>query len=679
MDETGIQRILIVEDDPFMREDMIRMIDKVAPWVADGAGDLGGALARLAKTSYEAVLLDLGLPDSQGLDGLDQIRRMYPLVAVVAMVADQTEKSIALQALAKGAQEYLVKGRVDRGEIQRSLRYAIQRKQAERTTLNANLLLASTLDAFNSAIAVVGREGRIFATNARWREWKDNNPLVQGQGPGSNYLATCRTCLESKHIGTSSAAKGILAVAEDRIPSFAADYPGPGEPPMWYGLTVTGFSIEEAVHLLICITDITDRMMRISEMKRHQHLFKLITEHTSDLIAIVGRDGRRMYTSPSYQRALGWSQNELESSEPLGLLHPDDLESVRRTLAEMFLGAKAKPLVYRLATKGGSYRTFESHFSLVRDPQGDEDAVLFSARDITSRVEAELERDRMEVQLRSAQKLEAIGQLAAGIAHEINTPIQYVGDNTRFLRDAFSDIGRAIAEHRGALAALNTSCLPKEVVDSMKALVDDSQLGYLLEEIPRAANETLEGVDRVAQIVRALKEFSYPIGEDPVMMDVNHCIETTITVAKNEWKYSADMVTDLAPDLPAVPGFPGEFNQVVLNLIVNGVHSIQDALRERGEEKGRISIRTWNERDHVLVEISDSGMGIPPEIQGRVFDPFFTTKRMGKGTGQGLAIAHVVLEKHQGKISFRSRQGEGTTFTLGLPHRRTETIPMEER
>ncbi len=676
MGEEDVQRILVVEDDPFLREAEVRMIDGAFNWKAAGAGSLREAVQLLSDPSYIAILLDLGLPDAKGLDGLRSIRQLCPRVAIV-VITGQTEEETAFQALAFGAQEYLVKGRLDRHEIQRTLRYAIHRKQAERATLNSNVLLASTLDAFNSAIAVVGSEGRIFATNSRWRSWTEPNPLVNGLGPGSDYINLCRELEDSQHLGTTIAAKGVIAVSENRMPTFVVDYPNDQEPSKWFGLTATGFWIDKTMHLLICVTNITERIIRIAEMKKHQRLFKLITDHATDLIAIVDSSGKRLYTSPSYERTLGWTQEEMEADPPLALVHPDDRFSVKQALEHVSRRGVGVQLVYRMIKKDGHYLTFESHSSLVRDPQGNENAVLFSARDITSKVQAELERDRMELQLRSAQKLEAIGQLAAGIAHEINTPIQYVGDNTRFLGDSFKSLNNLLAKYRNFMMDLDSSIISTNLRDLRNSLIEDKTFEYLNEEIPRAAEETLEGVSRVANIVKALKEFSYPMGDEPVMMDVNHCIETTVMVARNEWKYSAELTMDLSKDLPHVAGFPGEFNQVILNLIVNSVHAIQYTQKDRNGEKGIIYVKTWSDENNVFASIKDSGNGIPIEIQNRIFDPFFTTKEVGKGTGQGLAIAHVVMEKHHGCITFESSIGSGTTFYLQIPRKRVEQPSQE--
>jgi PAS domain S-box-containing protein len=265
------------------------------------------------------------------------------------------------------------------------------------------------------------------------------------------------------------------------------------------------------------------------------------------------------------------------------------------------------------------------------------------------------ERDRLEDNLRQAQKLEAIGQLAAGIAHEINTPTQYVGDNLRFLKESFGELDSLLKQ----LVELGG--------DPACKLLDEVDFDYLKEEIPRALNQSLEGVDRVAKIVRAMKEFSHPAREKTAT-DLNRAIQSTVTVASNEWKYVAEIEMDLDTNLPSVHCSPAEFNQVVLNMIVNAAHAIADVVGDGGKGKGKIRVRTRPDGEYALVEISDSGIGMPAHIQQRIFDPFFTTKEVGKGTGQGLAIAHnVIVDKHGGTIKVSSSPGAGTTFTIRLP------------
>ncbi|RME97902.1 MAG: ATP-binding protein [Chloroflexi bacterium] len=287
--------------------------------------------------------------------------------------------------------------------------------------------------------------------------------------------------------------------------------------------------------------------------------------------------------------------------------------------------------------------------------------MLLLVQDIT-------ERKVLEGQLAQAQKLEAVGQLAAGIAHEINTPTQYIGDNVGFLQSALSKLAGVFEQYTQLLAAAKAGPVSPEQVDALEQATRSARVEYLLAELPLAAEEAMDGVGRVTQIVKAMKEFSHPGVEEKTSININRAIQSTITVARNEWKYVANLTTDFAPDLPPVPCLPGEFNQVILNILINAAHAIAEANGPDPAEKGDITVSTRRDDDWVVIKISDTGTGIPKEIQPKIFDPFFTTKEVGRGTGQGLAISHsVIVEKHGGTISVESKPGHGSTFTVRLP------------
>ena len=278
------------------------------------------------------------------------------------------------------------------------------------------------------------------------------------------------------------------------------------------------------------------------------------------------------------------------------------------------------------------------------------------------------ERKRMETELLRAQKLEAVGHLAAGIAHEINTPAQYVGDNARFLDGAFADIGALLDVLQELLAAAEQGSLPEGLFAEAVAAVRNADLPYLKEEIPAAIRQSLEGIERVAGIVRAMKEFAHPGNGHKQYHDLNRAIQNALTVSRNEWKYVAEVVTDFAPDLPLVPCLPGDFNQVILNLVVNAAQAIADVVGDGSNGKGTITVRTRPNGDWVEIQIEDTGTGIPEKVREKVFDQFFTTKEIGRGTGLGLSIAHaIVVQKHGGTINFQTQEGKGTVFTIRLP------------
>jgi two-component system NtrC family sensor kinase len=288
--------------------------------------------------------------------------------------------------------------------------------------------------------------------------------------------------------------------------------------------------------------------------------------------------------------------------------------------------------------------------------------------EIAEHKKAERERQVLEVQLRQSQKLEAVGQLASGVAHEINTPIQYVADNTIFVRDSFQSIHQILDSHTELLKHVKNNSVTPELTSRAGELLKTADIEYLSEQIPAAIKETLEGVDRVTKIVSAMKEFSHPGSKDKAVADLNHAIETTATVARNEWKYVAEMKLDLDPNLPPVPCFIGEFNQSILNLVVNAAHAVGDVVRQNPETKGLIAIQTRRDGDFVEVRVTDSGTGIPEAVRSHIFEPFFTTKGVGKGTGQGLSIVYgTIVKRHGGAVSFETEVGRGTTFILRLP------------
>ena len=282
--------------------------------------------------------------------------------------------------------------------------------------------------------------------------------------------------------------------------------------------------------------------------------------------------------------------------------------------------------------------------------------------EMEARQEIEAANQAVMVELEQSRKMESIGRLAAGIAHEINTPIQFLGNNLEFLKKANLQVARLLEGYEAGRMHL-----PPERLESLDLLAEELNLAFLKEEVPQAIVESLEGIQRVTKIVRAMKEFSHPGGSEKVSVDINECLVTTSTVARNEWKHVADLVLDLDPSVPIVQGLPAELNQAFLNLIVNA----SDAVAERMEvdsRKGQITVSTRRHASGVEIRVTDNGTGIDPETQKKIFDPFFTTKKVGKGTGQGLTVCYqVIVNRHGGTIQCQSVPGAGTTFIVRLP------------
>jgi PAS domain S-box-containing protein len=274
-------------------------------------------------------------------------------------------------------------------------------------------------------------------------------------------------------------------------------------------------------------------------------------------------------------------------------------------------------------------------------------------KELQDRVESrEQERDRLALELRMAQKLEAVGRLAAGVAHEINTPMQYISDNVTFLSESVDDLAEVISAYRA----------DRERGDQVAVEVE---VDYLLSELPKAMQRARDGLKRVTNIVRAMKEFSHPNSDAHTSADINKAIETTLEVARSEYRHLAVIDLRLGP-APLVPCNVGELNQVFLNLLVNAAHAIEAAGKDASN--GRIRIETSHVGAELHISLEDNGCGIEPSHLDKIFDPFFTTKEVGKGTGQGLAISRsIVVDRHGGSLDVHSVVGTGTRFTIRLP------------
>lgn len=481
-----------------------------------------------------------------------------------------------------------------------------------------------------------------------------------------DYKATCGSLVASSDGNISIVALGLMQVLKGKIPKLSLDYPWTTDGhTRWFGLAASNV-LQDPLLVVIHHHDITERIEARRQLHRIEHLFKATTENALDLIAILDNKGRLSYTSPSYGKVLAYGSRDWAETSFLDRVHEEDRAVVSEALAEGFKVGLTALFEYRFAHRDGSWRYFEGRAAVVENAPGERDSVLLVSRNVTARKEAQAERDRMEVQLRHAQKMEAIGQLAAGIAHEINTPVQYINDNLRFLEDAFQDLGEVFSMEGAFVQRAFVDSFLSSEAKSLAEWVEGKDTGYLLEEVPKALQQSKEGVKRVATIIQAMKVFSHPGTEGRSAVDLNGALENTVLVARNEWKYVAELELDLDPELPKAEVYPGEINQVFLNLIVNAAHAIEEVVGSSGA-KGSIRAGTHSDGEWVEVRVQDTGCGIPENIQSRVFDPFFTTKAVGKGTGQGLSIVHSVVAKHGGTVRFETEMGKGTTFIVRLP------------
>lgn len=365
----------------------------------------------------------------------------------------------------------------------------------------------------------------------------------------------------------------------------------------------------------------------------------------------------------------------MEEANTLGLGPPPD----RRLDLEAELAARDKTIRVLIARVEGQFARPHSAIAVLEHNISLEQKVQRRTRELEQSHES-LSNTLSELKLAQAQlleanKLESIGQLAAGVAHEINTPVQYVADNAGFLKEAFEKLIAALNETLSVarqVAVGSPDAAPLRALDERLAA---EGLAWICEQVPRAIDQSIEGLERVTTIVSAMKEFSHPSVAEKQLTDLHDAINTTITVARHEWKYVAEIQTRFATDIPHIPCLRNEFNQVILNLIVNAAHAIAERTHGGSDGKGRIAVTTELVGEEVEIRIQDDGAGISPAVAARIYDPFFTTKPVGKGTGQGLAIARsVVVDKHSGSIRFESEFGKGTCFFVRLPLTNATTV-----
>jgi len=423
-----------------------------------------------------------------------------------------------------------------------------------------------------------------------------------------------------------------------------------GSDSAYFRCQVTSICSLESETVIVSIIDITRELL----IEEERAMLAMVIEQFNDSVTITGTDdGIVRYVNPAVEESSGYSKQELVGKPPLycgeGLFDAATIEEVQKSLA------KGKVWSGHLKSSQEDGIVFESEVTIfsVHDNEGSFNYNVEIKKDVTEVI-------NLQCKLALAQKMEAIGQLAAGIAHEINSPIQYVLNNIAFIGQAFGGLNDLLVE----IGKTENLSLPPRV----SSLLENSRLDFLLQEIPESLKETEEGIDRIVKIVAAMREFSHPGSGEKEPVDLNHALKNALIVCRNEWKYVAEVVTDLALDLPLVHCFSDQMNQVFLNLIINSSHAIEAEKAIKPDKPSCITITTRRNGQWVELRVSDTGCGIPKEIQHRIFEPFFTTKEVGKGTGQGLAIVHdIVVKKHGGRIDCISELGQGTTFLLSLP------------
>ncbi|MGL1903609.1 MAG: ATP-binding protein [Fibrobacterales bacterium] len=535
-------QLLILEDNPVDLSLLRGLVHNITSLdcTIETAKTLQEALTHITETTFDIILSDLNLPDSKGLDTLNKLTTNTDDTPII-VITGEFGGDIGIKAVSAGAQDYLSKGKFDVTLLEKSITYAIERKQVSLQYNKSEEHHKKLIDSLPIGIMNLDNNGHILFANPQMF-----------------------TILKTP-------------------------------PPQMVGKSIFDF------------------MPSDFEKKMLQKQFDIMQNSKN----------------PSY-----------------------NYSGKRITKEKKEISVNCSITGYEFKESG------IRHFTVLTE-------------DVTHKQKSEDEKKRLESQLLQSQKMESIGTLAAGVAHEINTPIQFIGDNTLFIKDSIYNVFLLLREYENTVKEIVQLFPDHESItkleEHLEQTAEEIDIDFLKNEMPTALTQSMEGVSRVTNIVKAMKDFSHSGSENMALESVNSAIESTIVIAKNEWKYCADLETTLSDSLPLVKCYIGEIKQVILNLIINASHAIIERFKGT-HEKGFITVSTSATETHIVIVITDNGSGIPEEIQDKVFDHFFTTKEVGVGTGQGLSMAYqTITAKHKGSIGLKSIPGEGTTFTIKLP------------
>ena len=519
--------------------------------------------------------------------------------------------------------------------------------------------LANVLDALETHIAVLDHQGQIVAVNQSWTRFAEGNVGCQEHGVGENYLDIVRASAEAGDGGAAHALVGLNAVLAGQKAHFEMEYPCRGASrELWFLMHVS--PLPEGSGCVVSQLDITAR----KQAEQTKERLASILEATTDFVGISDGKGQVLYANRALRHLCGLGSL---SHGPLCQIADTHPEWAYQKIAQKGLPEAARNGVWAgetaiLDATSGQELLVHQLILAHRDEKGELDFYSTIMRDISAprRQADELrqayeELQRAQKQLVQSEKMASIGQLASGVAHEINNPVGYLHSNMGTLGQYIQDVLSVIEAYESALTGL----IDPEARAAVEQVKKETDFSFLLEDIPKLLAESQEGIQRVRKIVRDLKDFAHAgDNEDWQWVDLRHNLERTLNIVHNELKYKAE-VTQSYEDMPEIRCLPGQLNQVFMNLLVNAGHAI--------EKEGKVGVSAGHKDGWLWVEISDTGCGMPQEVVERIFEPFFTTKPMGKGTGLGLSISYGIVQKHGGHIEVESEVNKGTTFRVVLP------------
>ncbi len=647
-------------------------------------------ITAIEQQDFDLVIADYYLPEFDGLSALRLLRERNSDVPFILFSGEISVKK-AIESLRNGATDYVLKKNIKAlgSVVKRALREVEERRHGEKLQQVVYHIASAAISASDDMqfYAIIQEElGKLINTDNFFIGLYEHEtdsiyfPYIKYEKKRFKKVMAANTIsslvIKNKKSVMLKGRELEQFFREKKIKRIGAPAQSCLGVPLMTDENVIGLIIvqsyekesafnEDDIHLLEFAAN--QLASSIKKKQAEDKLQKLHFQNKQMLLAfpsiliVIDKDERIIRWNPKAKEAFGHDWTDVRQKNLFDVEIPWDMKMVEQAILksrETGQTVRLENLKFQKPDKTARF------LNLIISPLNSEghapEGYMVQGEDIT-------EKKIIESQLAQAQKLESIGQLAAGIAHEINTPAQYVGDNAYFLKDSFNELMKLLDVFGQMQAVGQDENRLKILLEKAVQIAEDIDLQFLIEEIPAAVEQTLDGIGKVSKIVKAMKEFSHPGSKDKTMVDLNRAIDNTITICRNEWKYVADVDTEFDASLPLVSCFPDEFNQVILNIIINAAHAIGDIVNE-GVSKGKITIRTKQKGNMAEISISDTGKGIPKSIIKKIFDPFFTTKEVGKGTGQGLAISYdVIVNKHGGTLAVESEPGKGATFIIRLP------------
>ncbi|MBC8433169.1 MAG: PAS domain S-box protein [Desulfobacterales bacterium] len=682
-------KILIVDDERPIRELLKKLLES-QEYCCASASSAAEARENLEKQAFDLILCDIHMPGESGLDLIQQVARKYPDTAVVMVTAvdDLAESKTALEA---GVYGYIVKP-FAANQILISVVNALRRRELEMArrdhlkdlektiahrTVNlkeTNLTLQQEITEHKLAKKVIAESvqkyrllishipGFVYKGYKDWSVDFVDNKIGELTGYDKQEFDARRLkwsdLMFREDIKTAGECvveafnAGDFYIREYRIKSKSGET-------LWIqdrGRIVPNEK-GEIDYFSGIFFDISQQKRTADKLRKSEAKLRTIFEANPDPVAVYNNQGYPQYLNPAFTQVFGWSLDELQG-KCIPFVPEDQKEIIAAKIRELYeFGAPVRIETKRLTKDGHILDTLISAASL-KDSDGAPVGIVVNLRNVT-------EKNKLEAQLLQSEKMASIGQLAAGVAHEINNPTGFVSSNLKTLSDYINDISSLTKAYRNLIAGLEETTDGNDSrpdisgqVQRITSLEQDVDVDFILKDILELIEESREGTERIKHIIQALKDFAHPGEDKPKFANINQNLDSTVNVVWNELKYKAEVVKDYG-ELPEVHCYPQMLNQVFMNLLVNAAQAI--------EKRGEIRIQTRADNGYVEIKISDTGAGIPQKNLSKIFDPFFTTKDVGKGTGLGMNVAYNIIKKHNGLIDVESKVGAGTTFTIRIP------------